>query len=76
MLIDVILDRRDGVEYDPRELYSYLQEEGEVFPFYWDYARIMDEGTEEEMREALCEYVRQHGYRSELCEYIRSMEWL
>ena len=45
MLIDVILDRRDGVKYDARRLYDYLQEGGVVFPFYWDYARVMDEGT-------------------------------
>lgn len=76
MLIDKILDRRDGEEYSPRDLYDYLQEEGEVFDFYWDFARIMDEGTEEEMQEALCEYVVAHGYRPELCDYIRSVDWL
>lgn len=76
MLIDKILDRRDGEEYSPRDLYNYLQEEGEVFAFYWDYARIMDEGTEKEMQDALCEYVTASGYRLDVCDYVRSVDWL
>lgn len=76
MLIDVILDRRDGVKYDARRLYDYLQEGGVVFPFYWDYARVMDEGTEEEMKSALCSYVTECGYSPEICDYIRSVDWL
>lgn len=76
MLIDIILDRRDGEEYNARRLYSYLQEEGNIFPFYWDIARVMDEGTEEDVKETLCRYVKEHGYRQELCDYVRSVEWL
>lgn len=76
MLIDIILGRRDGEEYNARRLYSYLQKEGNVFPFYWDIARVMDEGTEEDVKETLCRYVKEHGYRQELCDYVRSVEWL
>lgn len=76
MLIDIILDRRDGAEYKASRLFAYLLEDGEVFPFYRDIARVMDEGMEEDVKETLCRYVTEHGYRRELCDYVRSVKWL
>jgi hypothetical protein len=72
MLVDFILDRREGIEYDPRELYDYCQEE----EAYWGVARALDGGTEEDIRGELCGYILGNGYNPEICEYICSVDWL
>jgi hypothetical protein len=46
MLVDFILDRKEGVEYDPKELYDYCQEE----EIYWGVARALDGGENEDIR--------------------------
>ena len=42
MLIDAILDRRDGQEYSPKALYNYLN--GWAGGLYDDVCRALDEG--------------------------------
>lgn len=74
MLIDLILDRRAGDEYSAREMYYYLMDD--VFDFYRDIAKVMDEGTEEDVKKALCDYVMSEGYNPDICNYINSVNWL
>lgn len=63
MLVDFILDRMEGVEYDPRELYDYCQEE----EIYWGVARALDGGDNEDVRRELCGYILANGYNPEIC---------
>lgn len=72
MLVDFILDRMGGIEYDPRELYDYCQEE----EIYWGVARALDGGDNEDIQRVLCEYIENEGYNMDICEYIRSADWL
>jgi hypothetical protein len=72
MLVDFILDRKEGYRYDPRELYGYCQEDEQ----YWDVARALDGGTEEDVQGELCGYILGNGYNPEICEYICSVNWL
>lgn len=77
MLIDAILDRKAGDAYSARELYAYCQEEGAIFGnLYWNVARAMDEGSEWDVREALCAYIVESGYNVAICEYVNSVDWL
>lgn len=72
MLVDFILDRMEGVEYDQRVLYAYCQEE----EIYWGVARALDGGDNEDIRRELCGYIEDEGYNMDICEYIRSVNWL
>lgn len=76
MLIDVILDRRAGDAYDAREFYNYLQDAGSIFSIYWDVARAMDEGTEDDVKAELCRYIEDGMYNPTIADYIRSVDWL
>lgn len=77
MIIDLILDRRAGVEYSTIEFYKDLQGYGKVFGnLAWDIVRAMDEGIELYVKEALCKYIIDQGYNEKICEYINSVNWL
>lgn len=78
MIIDLILDRRDGVPYDDAfEKCAYLYEEAQIFHFD-ELAQALDGGTESDVRNALCRYVDANGYGHipGIKEYIRSVRWL
>lgn len=76
MIIDLILDRRAGDPYNPREAYRYIQEEESIFFDDFPISRAMDGGEEEDVKEALCNYVDSQGYPHEICDYINSVNWL
>lgn len=91
MIIDMILDRKDDEEtmkqgfthvqypdgslralaYDAHRFYSDMMVYGAD-----DITRAMDYGTEEDVRKALCDYIRRNDYNPEICDYINSREWL
>lgn len=74
MLIDLILDRKDGLTYDPRDFYYNLMvyggTEAEAI------SKAMDEGNEKDVREALCAYVLRENYNPAICDYIQAVKWL
>ncbi len=74
MLIDIILDRQEGFSYDAKEMYDYLI--GYDYPTYQRVSRAMDEGTELDVKKALCYYIVKDGYNWDICHYIHSVEWL
>ena len=71
MVVDCILDRKDGSPYNPREFYQdMLAYEAD------DISRAMDEGTEEDVKIALCDYIKFNDYNPAICDYINSVNWL
>ena len=77
MIIDEILERKDGMPYNSKEFYDYVS--------YWaetdtdvgtGIARALDGGTEEDVKRELCKYVKEQGYNPEICDYINSVNWL
>ena len=76
MIIDMILDRKDGIPYDPGRFYSYCLGEESIFKFDRTITRAMDYGTEDDVREALCSYVIRAGYNPDICNYVRRKKWL
>ncbi len=79
MIIDLILDRKDNEQFDGVDTYK-------AHDFYFScmrygsiadkITRAMDEGTEEEVKTALCEYVSEQGYNPEIKDYINSKKWI
>lgn len=75
MIIDEILDRKDGASYNPQDFYDYVSHQLDVLNSE-DIARALDSGTEEDVKKALCEYVKMGGYNPIICDYINSVNWL
>lgn len=78
MLIDAILDRKyereNGIfRYDPRELYNYIN--GWAGNIYDSVAHAMDEGTEEDVKKALCDYIDTE-YPAQIKDFVNSVDWL
>lgn len=77
MIIDLILDRKDGYKYRPKDFYDYVMDYGETWPELANpITAAMDSGTEEDVKRELCEYVIKCGYNTAICDYINSVEWL
>lgn len=76
MIIDQILDRKDGCGYNAKEFYGYcngLHEHGN------NIARAMDARTNEDVQAAICAYIVDHygrEYFADIREYINGCNWL
>lgn len=77
MIIDLILDRKDGAKYSPREFYFAVLEYRDIWPELSDpITKALDGGTEKDIKRALCDYVLTQGYNPEICDYINRVSWL
>ena len=74
MLIDIILDRKDGNEYNPKAMYNYCM--GYDYASYQNVTRALDAGSEEDVKRALCAYIVDNGYNLEILSFIMSLNWL
>ena len=72
MIIDLILDRKDGVDYSPKDFYTSVLKYGGSNTI----AQDMDTGTEKEVKQALCKYIGDCGYNTEIMDYIKSVNWV
>ena len=73
MIIDLILDRKNGEHYNAREFYFNVLSYGA--PGY-NITRAMDGGTENDVKKAICRYIMDGGYNWDLCYYVHSVNWL
>ena len=74
MIVDMILDRKDGVPYDAMEFYLSMLSYG---GYYGDrISRAMDYGTEIQVKHALCEYIDGADYNPNIKDYINSVNWI
>ena len=77
MIIDLILDRKDGDPYNPKAFYNEVMEYSTIFDGIGDnITRAMDSGTDEDVRNALCEYITKNKYNQEICDYINTVRWI
>ena len=75
MIIDVILDRKDGaISYDVskhlKAIYDYATDAGMT-----ELATAVDGGNEADVRAALMRYITMCGYPTALLDYITSVCW-
>ena len=77
MIIDLILDRKDGVEYDARSFYNdVLYYESYDMGSDGGISRAMDEGEEKDVKRELCVYIDRNRYNPAIKDYINSVSWL
>ena len=77
MIIDLILDRKDGKEYNPRKFYNKIMDYYQVFPeIAVPIGDALDSGTDKDIKKALCDYIIEQGYNPKLCDYIKSVYWI
>ena len=73
MIIDKILDRKDGIEYKPAKFYKDISEYGEISN---GIASAMDEGSEEDVKNELVKYITENDYNPEIIEFINDNKWI
>ena len=73
MIIDRILDRKDGEPYDAREFYNDMMLYGGNGI---DIARAMDGGTNKDVQRELCKYIDDNDYNHRIKEYINKTRWI
>lgn len=77
MIIDLILDRKDGQQYKASNFYYDVMQYAEIWPEEANpITQAMDEEDENTVRGALCAYIDRQGYKPEIKEYINSVQWL
>jgi len=77
MIIDLLLDRKDGEAYEPKRFYNECMEYSSIFKGIGDgITRAMDGGTEADVKRELCAYVVNNEYNESICDYINSVNWL
>ena len=73
MIIDTILDRKCGCDYDVEDM-EYMYDEAMIFEFF-PLASALDCGNENDIKRELCNYVINNNYPKEICNYINSVRW-
>jgi len=77
MIIDLILDRKDGKEYNAKRFYNDIMICYCSFPdIALPIADALDSGKEEDVKRELKKYIKEQGYNSNIVEYINSVDWL
>lgn len=82
MIIDLILDRKDNEEatgcdtYNARDFYHEVMEYESIFEMPREISRTMDEGTEDDVKRALCNYIDKNDYNPEIKNYINRKLWI
>ena len=79
MIIDVILDRKGGCDYNINgswcsleSLYKYTLGNA----WFNDLGRAIDSGDEVDIKHELIMYIINNGYNTDIIKYILSVDWL
>lgn len=75
MIIDLILDRQDGLKYDPKTFYLRTREYEDSLKIEY-ISRAMDYGSNQDVQNALCKYIDDFEYDPEIKKYIRKNKWI
>lgn len=76
MIVDLILDRKDGAEYDAKSFYDDVMEYEAIFELNRSISRALDSGTNKDVQRALCEYIEDNGYNHEIKDFINKVTWV
>lgn len=71
MIIDLILDRKDGLEYNAKRFYN-----GVISYHNNQIAVALDSGNNKDVQLALCNYIYNNDYNESICDYINSQIWV
>ena len=76
MLIDLILDRKEGLKYRPENFKRDVLYYVDVFPCYKPVAKAILGGKETDVKRELCRYIDREGYNPEIKSYVQDVRWL
>lgn len=76
MIIDLILDRKEGKTYYPIDFYRAVREYENNFDITTEISRAMDYHSDKHIKNALSEYIKTNGYNEDLIDYVNSKGWL
>lgn len=74
MIIDIILDRKDGCEYTQKGFLDYC-----IYNDFGDYesmAKALMNNNEAEIKRLLCEYIDRNQYNKDIKNYVNSVNWI
>ena len=60
--------------YNPKTFYNEVRVYDWIFGTH--IAEVMDYGNEDDVKKALCKYVKRNDYNPAICDYINSVNWL
>jgi uncharacterized metal-binding protein len=75
MVIDLILDRKDGKEYDKNTFFKEVLEYSKDGNFY-DISNAFGMGSEKDVKNALCDYIDRNEYNPAIKAFIKQSKWL
>lgn len=78
MIIDLILDRKNGRRYSAHDFYLEVRkyESLGVGVHGEDISIAMDYGDNRDVQRALCQYIQRNGYPADIEDHIRSQVWV
>ena len=76
MIIDLILDRKDGKEYNAKEFYNSVSQYASTLNTGIGIAEAMDNVEEEDIKRALINYIYENDYSQKLIPFINFSKWL
>lgn len=82
MIIDEILDRKcweeEGYDvYNAHDFYMYCMKASTVCGRIGDeITSAMDYGENEDVQNAICNYIINNEYNPQICDYVRSKNWI
>lgn len=78
MIIDLILDRKNGKQYSAYDFYLEIRkyERLGVGTHGEDISFSMDYGDNKDVQRVLCQYIRRNGYPADIESYIISQVWV
>jgi len=74
MIIDLILDRKDGIPYNPYTFYTRITEyeSGTQYPI----STALDSWENPDIIRELSNYIKQNDYSLDIIPYIESVSWI
>lgn len=78
MIVDLILDRRDGMKhgedcYKPHDFYFGCLAYGDIST---GITQAMDEGAEHDVKRELIKYIAENNYSLDIIDFILSVWWI
>jgi len=78
MIIDLILDRKDGKPYNAKSFYNSIIDYSQTFPeIAFPIAEALDNGNNADVKRQLNDYLYINGYKNKsIFDYVNSVDWL
>lgn len=76
MIIDLILDRKDGQPYEAQKFYSDVLKLSQNGTTGDEIIEAIESGNEREVKKALVMYLLENEYNDSICGYVINQNWL